>query len=63
MLAAGDGVGGLGDLRRELPIEEAEVAVDARGRALMRPSQCTTEGGTGSPEIGKLSTAFFVSPP
>ena len=30
---------------------------------LMRPSQWITEAGIGSPEIGKLSTAFFVSPP
>jgi hypothetical protein len=30
---------------------------------LMRPSQWITDGGTVSPEIGKLSTAFFVSPP
>jgi hypothetical protein len=30
---------------------------------LMRPSQWMTDGGTVSPEIGKLSTAFFVSPP
>ena len=31
--------------------------------ALMRPSQWMTDTGTVSPEIGKLSTAFFVSPP
>src|SRR3954467_12993449 len=30
---------------------------------LMRPSQRTTATGTRSPEIGKLSTAFVVSPP
>ena len=30
---------------------------------LMRPSQCTTETGTGSPEIGKFATALAVSPP
>ena len=30
---------------------------------LMRPSQWMTDGGTVSPEMGKLSTAFFVSPP
>jgi len=36
----------------------------ARAEApLMRPSQWMTDGGTVSPEIGKLSTAFFVSPP
>jgi hypothetical protein len=29
----------------------------------MRPSQWMTEAGTVSPEMGKLSTAFFVSPP
>ena len=31
--------------------------------ALMRPSQWTTEGGIGWPEMGKFSTAFVVSPP
>src|SRR3954453_14334749 len=31
--------------------------------ALMRPSQRTTPTGTRSPETGKLSTAFVVSPP
>jgi hypothetical protein len=30
---------------------------------LIRPSQWMTDGGTVSPEIGKLSTAFFVSLP
>ena len=30
---------------------------------LMRPSQWMTDSGTVSPEIGKLSTAFVVSPP
>src|SRR3954452_10775292 len=30
---------------------------------LIRPSQRMTETGTVSPEIGKLSTAFLVSPP
>ena len=30
---------------------------------LMRPSQWMTEAGTVSPEMGKLSTAFLVSPP
>ena len=30
---------------------------------LMAPSQRMTETGTVSPEIGKLSTAFLVSPP
>jgi hypothetical protein len=30
---------------------------------LMRPSQWITEAGTVSPEIGKFSTAFLVSPP
>src|SRR4051794_39585952 len=30
---------------------------------LIRPSQWITESGTVSPEIGKLSTAFLVSPP
>src|SRR4051794_5639812 len=30
---------------------------------LIRPSQRTTDTGTVSPEIGKLSTAFVVSPP
>ena len=31
--------------------------------ALSRPSQRMTGTGIGSPEIGKLSTAFVVSPP
>src|SRR3954447_12143887 len=31
--------------------------------ALMRPSQRTTPAGTRSPETGKFSTAFVVSPP
>src|SRR3954471_21297346 len=31
--------------------------------ALMRPSQRATEAGIGSPETGKLTTAFVVSPP
>jgi hypothetical protein len=30
---------------------------------LMRPSQWITETGTVSPEMGKFSTAFLVSPP
>src|SRR6266545_1720737 len=30
---------------------------------LMRPSQWITDAGTVSPEMGKLATAFFVSPP
>jgi hypothetical protein len=29
----------------------------------MRPSQRATETGIGSPDTGKFSTAFFVSPP
>src|SRR5262245_56885605 len=31
--------------------------------ALMRPSQCATGAGIGSPETGKFSTALRVSPP
>ena len=31
--------------------------------ALMRPSQCSTGGGTRSPETGKFSTALLVSTP
>ena len=31
--------------------------------ALMRPSQCATATGIGSPETGKLATALAVSPP
>ena len=31
--------------------------------ALMRPSQCATATGIGSPETGKFATAFVVSPP
>ncbi len=31
--------------------------------ALIRPSQRATEAGIGSPETGKLATAFVVSPP
>ena len=31
--------------------------------ALMRPSQRATDAGIGSPETGKFSTAFIVSPP
>ena len=31
--------------------------------ALMRPSQRATGAGIGSPETGKLATAFVVSPP
>ena len=31
--------------------------------ALMRPSQRATDTGIGSPETGKFSTAFLVSPP
>src|SRR4051794_39041105 len=30
---------------------------------LIRPSHCTTDTGTRSPEMGKLATAFVVSPP
>ena len=53
-----------------VPIESASFGSSlprsafARAAApLMRPSQWITDGGTRSPEIGKLSTAFFVSPP
>ena len=31
--------------------------------ALIRPSQCATAAGIGSPETGKLATALSVSPP
>src|SRR5256714_11717498 len=45
--------------RSSLP-NSALVRADA---ALMRPSQRTTATGTRSPETGKFSTAFVVSPP
>ena len=39
-------------------------AFSARGGALDAPEPVDhADGGTVSPEIGKLSTAFFVSPP
>ena len=40
------------------------VELDPRAAAaLMRPSQWMTDGGTRSPDTGKLSTALAVSPP
>src|SRR3954462_12959182 len=41
----------------------ASPALARAAAPLMRPSQWITESGTVSPEIGKLSTAFLVSPP
>src|SRR3954454_17145542 len=38
-------------------------ALTCAAAPLMRPSQWITETGTVSPEMGKLSTAFLVSPP
>ena len=64
MLAGGDHGARGGDLLGELRIEVAELSVDqGRGALDGTTSQRMTETGTVSPEIGKLSTAFVVSPP
>src|SRR4051794_5566679 len=45
------------------PSSSPSSALTRAAAPLMRPSQRTTETGTRSPEIGKLSTALVVSPP
>ena len=52
--------------RSARPAPASSSPSDAFTRAaapLIRPSQCTTATGIGSPETGKLSTALRVSPP
>ena len=49
--------------RRRRASSRPSSAFTRAAAPLMRPSQRTTDTGTRSPEIGKLSTAFVVSPP
>ena len=63
MSAVRDLVGRRGDPLGDGGVEQAEVGVHAAAAALIRPSQWTTGAGIGSPETGKFSTAFRVSPP
>ena len=51
-------------IRVELRLDSSPSSpLTAAAAPLMRASQCTTEAGTVSPEIGKFSTALAVSPP
>ena len=57
-------VGGRRDARRPCPRSSSPSSAFTRAAAaLMRPSQCTTAAGIGSPETWKLATALSVSPP
>ena len=62
-LAGGHAVGGGGDALRLVRVEQAELGVDARGGGLDPPEPTCDGVGIGSPETGKFSTAFWVSPP
>jgi hypothetical protein len=52
-----------GDALGLVGVEQPELGVHLRGGALDPPSQRATGTGIGSPETGKLATAFVVSPP
>ena len=52
-----------GDRAALSPSSSPSSALTRAPAALIRPSQRATETGIGSPETGKLATAFSVSPP
>ena len=62
-LAVRDAVGGGGDPVGLLAVEQAEVGVHVRRGTLDPAEPARDQRRIGSPETGKLATAFAVSPP